>query len=222
MGNFVRQNVAASIVGTCAAAFTIWSMINEALRLYDAGLPNMVFAAIGAFIFFLAVVAILYRQHLSILESANPQGTATSNDAIEHLKATAQLEEVRRKQHKQDQLRDGIRGAQGVISFEPLNYEAWDHERYTLLDAAFLWADEQPQPETMFLAGDSLGYYKMLNEAVGKGEIDAWVLFAGSEKMKTRQPQPNHRVTRDDLKRLAKSRGMRPRFLFPEERDRRI
>ena len=100
----------------------------------------------------------------------------------------------------------------------PPDYEKWRHvETMDLQTAAQLWSDEQPG---MGMFGEVKETYAMLAGAIGNGQlnfkmdqtIDPRMQNAIRERARE-NPNPNMKVTRDDLKAFAKLHGYDPKFL---------
>jgi hypothetical protein len=88
------------------------------------------------------------------------------------------------------------------------NYEAWDHvENLMLKHAANLWAEVEA---TSSATGPGYPYLKMLKEQAYQGAIKA----TQEHGMYTMDSE----ITREELKKLAVAKGMRPLFLYPEDR----
>ena len=180
------------------ALTTIAAFVNDAYELANAGLPNMVWAAVGAAVFFVSVVSILFRQQQRIDSwvSNNAQLTANAN--------------------KEQQIH-----ASG-FSFEEPNYDAWDQSKaLSIITAASLFADCDPvdHPTAMEVMTNIKPWYRMLTEAIKNGELNAYIRYKHGAEITTRAPEFGHVVKRDELVAFAEKRGLRPKFLFPEERD---
>ena len=98
-------------------------------------------------------------------------------------------------------------------------YEVWDHvDMLTVGDSACLWSDEEPEI--------SFGYQKMKKPTIGAYEA----LITGAIRQGVVQvdhsSNPLHRIgnceksviLREELRQLAESKGLNPKFLFPELR----
>ena len=110
-----------------------------------------------------------------------------------------------------------------IVNFEEPDYEAWDgSQELTLLEAAFLWAEENPQPGAMFLQGASMARWKMLTEAVRNKDLPAYLRLRSGRARPTTDPDIGHIVYRKDLVEFAEKRKLRPKFLYPEEREWRV
>ena len=119
MLSFMRQHIVPAVGLAAGGMMTVAALANDAWNLVNAGLPNGAWTAIGATIFILSVIAILYRQH-RVYEEWRQTESQQPNET-ERIRAQAALEEVRRKQHKQDQLDRGLRGQLPHVSVEELS-----------------------------------------------------------------------------------------------------
>jgi hypothetical protein len=68
MLGFLKNHPGSSVFAVLGAFLTVGSKVNDAYSLINAGLPSQVWEAVGAAIFFAAVITVLYRW-----EQANPQ-----------------------------------------------------------------------------------------------------------------------------------------------------
>ena len=94
-----------------------------------------------------------------------------------------------------------------------LAFKHWDLvEYFTVSQAASLWCDIEPGLDDNLIRVDHpeiTAIDQLLYEAVERGELPA-----------TRRDFESRRVTRAELRSFAERKGARPKFLFPEERDR--
>jgi len=98
----------------------------------------------------------------------------------------------------------------------------WNLDRFTLLEAASLWAEMEPLGlEELERSPKAKARYRMLTEAIEKGEIVADQPFDPAHPRTIFVPRegqhaPHMLVDREDLRNLALAKGERPRFLFVE------
>lgn len=78
--SFVKTRTLA--VSACiGAGLSVLSMVNDAYALVTAGLPDMAWAAIGAGLFFVSVLAILYKQHIDLSGVNHPAHTKIETES---------------------------------------------------------------------------------------------------------------------------------------------
>lgn len=109
-----------------------------------------------------------------------------------------------------------------ALDFERPTYSLFDgRKRFTLLEAAFLWADNTPNSEagTLPLYPEADAAYRLLSEAISDGELKLFTVNShGQIGEPTRDPRPSWAIKRDDLVAFAKSINAKPNFLFPDSR----
>ncbi|MEX2644161.1 MAG: hypothetical protein WD270_11950 [Acetobacterales bacterium] len=102
--------------------------------------------------------------------------------------------------------------ALAMVDFEPPNYAAWRLDEYSVVDAAFLWVGETPKTSNM-LHGDALGRFKMLQSAIRRGDLPAYVPQPDGEYFQTNDVREVTVVRYDELLEFAEKRGEQPQFL---------
>ena len=103
------------------------------------------------------------------------------------------------------------------------NYEAWNQvNEFTLLQAAFLWAEAEPVHESLESLEKVNGkaWLTMLEDAAAV-QKDLHVNLSLDKAIKLHQREENvinmhTRVSRDELRKFAVKRDLHPRFLFPD------
>ena len=107
-----------------------------------------------------------------------------------------------------------------MVDFERPNYILSDQrDRFTLVEAACLWADVSlnPDPVALSLIPEAYTGYMILCEAVEGGDLPCHT--SHSPPRLTKSPEPAWRVFRKDLLVLAEKKGVKPWFLYPEQRN---
>lgn len=95
MFQFLFRHPIASLLLVVGSAMNVGSRINDAYTLWTTGLPTQVWEAIGAAIFFLAVIALLYRWDKERRGSVPATSTVTQgSDLAYSLHPTAQAVHV--------------------------------------------------------------------------------------------------------------------------------
>ena len=86
-------------------------------------------------------------------------------------------------------------------------YDMWDYvDDFMIFQAACLWAGREPKRPVP--QGKAYAAFTMI-----KGALRAGAIQAATPNIEVDQ---FIRVTRGELRKLAESKGMRPRFLFPD------
>lgn len=109
-----------------------------------------------------------------------------------------------------------------MVDFEGPNYELYDgRKRFSVLEAAFLWADCTPnsEPSTISLFPEAHAAYRLLSEAITDGDLKCFRMDKrGLAGVATTIAEPAWSVYRDDLINFANKIEKKPKFLFPEMR----
>ncbi len=107
----------------------------------------------------------------------------------------------------------GVAVKRGLVDFGAPNFAAWRNEEYTVLDAAFLWAEETPNSIDM-LIGDAEGRYKMLKSAIHRGELKLYIPLTDGTFKQTTEMRSDALLKAQELRVFSEKHGERPRFLF--------
>jgi len=107
-----------------------------------------------------------------------------------------------------------------IIDFEEPDYEIYDNwKEFTLVQAAFLWKEQNPSTAMLMDTGVQ-GVHSMLLQAVQGGDLKAFVRLQGQKRdaRKFFNMVDEAIVTPDDLRQFVEDRGLpRPKFLYQEE-----
>ncbi len=104
-----------------------------------------------------------------------------------------------------------------------IDWTAWDiQDEFPLFIVACLWADKEPSDELR----DNLAIQELM-EAIKFGvtpyvprvdvDLILWVVGGRQIVVQEQNRYPEY-ITREAVKQLAEAKGVRPKFLFPEER----
>jgi len=99
------------------------------------------------------------------------------------------------------------------------DFTSWDQvSEFALFHAAWLWAEKEPKSPVQ--GSPQYGYFLMLTEAIRTKELNTVVDVSTLSSVHGRRFSPATHVTinRDELRGFAEKRGMRPKFLYPEDR----
>jgi hypothetical protein len=192
MIDFVRKHVWAAVALVVGVLVTIGGWVMDLADVAALGLPNVAWNIVGALIFFSAVAVLLFQQHQRIEAMATAQRPA-----------------------------NGAPRSLAVVDFEPPNYSVWDDlDKLTLVQAACLWADNTPVADQagLKLLPNALGRYMMLAQAIMDGALPAYERLESNILKRVSKPGIYTILKRSDLKTLAESKNVKPRFLYPERR----
>ena len=121
---------------------------------------------------------------------------------------------ARRAEENREAARQGA--PQGIQS---PNYDAWDQvNEFTLVQAAYLWDGVEPSTSLKKI-GKTESWFEMLKDAICNGQLKANLSLDLAIHLQKREYYlihwPHITVSRENLHKFAKERGLRPRFLFP-------
>jgi hypothetical protein len=108
------------------------------------------------------------------------------------------------------------------------NLSKWDKvDRFTLWDAAWLWADHEPRPQGQVMTSESERAFRDLEAAIERDQLRVIrenlrdVIAAAYDRHargRVQKADPNWVAERRELISCAHSLGVKPPFLFPRER----
>ena len=79
-----------------------------------------------------------------------------------------------------------------------------------------MWAEKEPAINIS--RGDEYAYLRMLKDAIKREDLHPTEASKGRVKVVNFHAMTGYEMERDELKRFAESRDLRPKFLYPEER----